>query len=87
MTRPASGGGAAVLRWIIQLPANIMVFMVRGYQVCISPLLGKNCRFQPSCSVYFIGCVKKYGAIRGAFKGAIRICKCHPFHPGGYDPP
>ena len=87
MNRPTRSVAGAVLAWVVRLPANTMVFLVRGYQVCISPLLGKNCRFQPSCSAYFIESVNKYGAIRGAFKGAVRICKCHPFHPGGYDPP
>ena len=72
---------------LIRLPSRIVILMVRVYQVCLSPLLGRNCRFQPTCSAYFIQSVEKHGAIRGGFKGLIRICKCHPFHPGGYDPP
>lgn len=78
---------SALLAWLIRLPGRAMIFFVRVYQVCLSPLLGKNCRFQPTCSSYFIQAVEKYGAIRGGIKGVIRICKCHPFHPGGYDPP
>lgn len=70
-------------RWLAQL----MVLAVRGYQIGISPWLGKNCRFHPSCSQYFIEAVQKYGAFRGGWKGACRICRCNPFHPGGYDPP
>ena len=77
----------AGFRWIVRLPGRVMIAMVRMYQICISPWLGKNCRFQPTCSAYFIEAVQKYGAIRGGLKGTIRICKCHPFHPGGYDPP
>lgn len=64
-----------------------MILLVRGYQIFLSPLLGRNCRFEPSCSNYFIGAVRKYGPLRGAAKGLWRICRCNPFHPGGYDPP
>ena len=69
------------------LPAWTLIGMVRLYQLTLSPLLGRHCRFQPTCSVYFIQSVRKYGAIRGAWRGALRICRCNPFHPGGYDPP
>lgn len=75
------------LQWFVRLPGNVMIFAVRMYQVCISPLLGRNCRYSPTCSAYFIQAVEKYGAIRGGFKGVCRICRCHPFHKGGYDPP
>jgi len=50
-------------------------------------VLGRQCRFTPTCSQYFILAVQKYGAIRGAWRGVLRICRCQPFHPGGYDPP
>ena len=75
------------IRWLIRLPGNILIGMVRMYQVCISPLLGSNCRYTPTCSAYFIEAVRKYGAIRGGFKGIWRICRCHPFRKGGCDPP
>lgn len=52
----------------------------------ISPLLGANCRFTPTCSTYSIQAIEKYGAIKGLFLSIKRIIKCHPFHPGGYDP-
>ncbi|MBX3415015.1 MAG: membrane protein insertion efficiency factor YidD [Pirellulales bacterium] len=65
----------------------MLIALVRCYQVALSPLLGANCRFQPTCSAYFIEAVRKYGALRGGFRGILRICRCHPFHPGGYDPP
>jgi putative membrane protein insertion efficiency factor len=57
------------------------------YQLTLSPLIGQNCRFTPTCSTYFIESVKKYGAVRGSLRGVARICRCHPFHRGGYDPP
>ncbi len=75
------------LRQLAAIPSLLMIGMVRGYQFLISPLLGPRCRFTPTCSQYFIESVKKYGALRGSLRGMWRICKCHPFHPGGDDPP
>lgn len=72
---------------IFRLPARLLILLVRGYQLCISPWLGSNCRFQPTCSAYFIQSVRKHGAVRGAWRGLRRIGRCHPFHSGGYDPP
>lgn len=74
-------------RWIWNLPGLLMILAVRAYQLTLSPWLGRNCRFHPSCSRYFIQSVQKYGAIKGGFKGVMRVCRCHPWHPGGYDPP
>jgi uncharacterized protein len=65
----------------------LLISAVRAYQVVLSPLLGGACRFEPSCSAYFIEAVHKYGAWRGGLKGIRRILRCHPWHPGGYDPP
>ncbi len=67
--------------------AGLLILMVRMYQVILGPLLGGHCRFQPTCSVYFIEAVQKYGALKGAWRGVLRICRCHPWRPGGYDPP
>lgn len=78
--RYGAKGAAALL-------AGVMIGLVRLYQILLSPLLGKNCRFTPSCSNYFIQAVRKYGPIKGAVKGVWRICRCQPFNPGGYDPP
>lgn len=75
------------LRWLFRLPSFLLIAGVRFYQLAIGPWLGRHCRFEPSCSHYFIQAVNKYGAIRGATKGLLRICRCHPWHPGGYDPP
>ena len=75
------------LGWITRLPSLGLIAGVRFYQLGIGPFLGQNCRYEPSCSNYFIQAVEKYGAIVGAWKGVLRICRCHPFHRGGYDPP
>ncbi|MHC4875335.1 MAG: membrane protein insertion efficiency factor YidD [Planctomycetota bacterium] len=65
----------------------ILIALVRLYQLALSPIIGQQCRFQPTCSHYMIGAIRRYGAVRGAWKGTLRICRCHPWHPGGYDPP
>jgi putative membrane protein insertion efficiency factor len=66
-------------RWVI--------FIIRLYQRWISPLkAAPSCRFYPTCSQYAIDAVSKYGIIKGGFMAIKRILKCHPFHPGGYDP-
>jgi uncharacterized protein len=78
---------ATVLRAILRLPSWLLILLVRFYQVTLGLVLGGHCRFQPSCSAYFIEAVQKYGAIRGGWRGARRICRCHPWNAGGYDPP
>ena len=65
----------------------VLIALVVVYKATLSPLLGRHCRFQPTCSAYFRQAVEKHGALRGAAKGIARICRCHPWHPGGYDPP
>lgn len=72
---------------LVGLPSWTLIAGVRLYQIFLSPIFGKQCRFQPTCSHYFIGAVKKHGPIVGALRGAWRICRCNPFNPGGYDPP
>ena len=77
-------------RWketLSSMPSLALIAMVRAYQVTLSPWLGQACRFQPTCSHYMIGAVKKYGAVRGLWRGTLRICRCHPFRQGGYDSP
>lgn len=60
--------------------------ILRLYKRFLSPLLPSACRFEPTCSVYMYQAVEKYGAIKGVWMGIRRIGRCHPFHPGGYDP-
>jgi hypothetical protein len=74
-------------RLVARVPGWLLIGAVYIYRWALSPLVGRQCRFQPTCSVYFIESVRKYGAVRGAFRGAMRICRCHPWNPGGYDPP
>ena len=76
-----------VWRVFVSLPGWLLIGLVRIYQLTLSRLVGGQCRFYPTCSNYFIEAVRKYGAIRGSLRGIWRICRCHPFHPGGFDPP
>lgn len=63
------------------------ITIIRLYQIFISPLLGKNCRFYPTCSEYGIMSISKFGPIKGIYLTIKRILKCHPFHKGGVDIP
>lgn len=65
---------------------NIIVYVIKLYQLLISPLFGATCRFTPTCSEYSIIAIKKYGIFKGGVLSTKRILKCHPFHPGGDDP-
>jgi uncharacterized protein len=67
--------------------ARALVGLIRLYQLLLSPLLGDVCRFYPSCSRYAATCVERFGVFRGSFLAASRLCRCHPFHPGGVDLP
>jgi len=71
--------------------AKLLLALIRVYQLTLSKLiyatLGPVCRFQPSCSRYAAACIAGQGALRGSLLSVKRLCKCHPFHPGGYDPP
>ena len=64
----------------------LLILVVRGYQVVLSPHLPASCRYYPSCSNYAIEALEKYGALRGGWLAAKRIARCHPFRPGGFDP-
>jgi putative membrane protein insertion efficiency factor len=72
---------------IARLPALAIIGLVRLYQLTLSPFVGRQCRFQPTCSNYMIQAVEKYGAARGTLKGVWRILRCQPFCRGGFDPP
>ena len=66
---------------------KLSLFFIRLYWWTLSPIIGSVCRFQPSYSRYTAVCIDRFGAVRGGWMGFVRICKCQPFHPGGYDPP
>ncbi|WP_298393921.1 membrane protein insertion efficiency factor YidD [uncultured Azonexus sp.] len=65
---------------------HLLIALVRFYQYAISPMFGRRCRYFPTCSEYTVDAIRKYGALKGGWLGAKRICRCHPWHPGGYDP-
>ncbi len=65
---------------------HLLIALIKFYQMAISPYLGKNCRFVPTCSQYAVEALTKYGAIKGTYLSIRRVLKCHPFHDGGYDP-
>lgn len=65
---------------------RLFLSIIDGYQRWVSPLLGPCCRFEPSCSHYASEVITRYGLLRGLAKSCLRLLKCHPFHPGGFDP-
>lgn len=67
-------------------PAQLLVLIVRGYQLFISPLLSPRCRFRPTCSYYAIEALRTHGALKGSWLALRRVGRCHPLNPGGYDP-
>lgn len=64
----------------------VLKTLIRGYRYLISPLLGPNCRFYPSCSCYAEEAIALHGSMKGSYLAARRLLRCHPWHPGGYDP-
>ncbi len=67
--------------------ALALVALIRVYQLVVSPLLGRRCRFYPSCSEYAAESVRHYGPLVGSWRALGRVCRCHPWNPGGFDPP
>ena len=65
---------------------SIVLGLLKLYKLLISPYVPTACRFYPSCSAYMLEAIEKKGVFRGAMYGLLRILKCHPFHPGGFDP-
>jgi putative membrane protein insertion efficiency factor len=65
----------------------VLIALIRVYQWTLAPLLGACCRFEPSCSRYTVSCIQHQGPLRGLWCGFRRLMRCHPFSPGGYDPP
>jgi uncharacterized protein len=65
---------------------RLLLLLLRIYKLAISPYLGRNCRFYPSCSDYAQEAIKRHGPLKGTLLSGARLCKCHPWHEGGYDP-
>jgi len=91
--RAGSGKSAGLAVWCNARPGTedamyktLLIKLVRGYQLLISPFLGNNCRYVPSCSTYTIEAMEKWGPWRGLWMGIRRVGRCHPWHEGGYDP-
>lgn len=76
-----------MLRSIARLPRLVLIGVVRGYQMFLSPHLPKSCRFAPSCSQYAIQALREYGALKGLVLAVWRVGRCHPWGGHGYDPP
>ncbi|MBP7546716.1 MAG: membrane protein insertion efficiency factor YidD [Corallincola sp.] len=74
------------MAYLDQALARLLILLVRGYQLIISPLLGPRCRFTPSCSCYAIDALRLHGPWRGTWLAVRRLGRCHPLHPGGHDP-
>ncbi len=65
---------------------HLLLLLIRGYRLIISPLFTPSCRFQPTCSQYALQAIERFGALKGSGLALRRLLRCHPFHPGGYDP-
>lgn len=68
------------------LLATPLILLVKLYQYAISPMLGRSCRFHPTCSEYAVEALQRHGAFKGLWLAVRRIGRCHPWHPGGFDP-
>lgn len=69
-----------------RLAARTLVLLVRAYQWLLRPLIGTRCRFYPTCSDYAVEALRRHGALRGSALTLHRLCRCHPYNPGGFDP-
>ncbi len=78
---------SALGRFLSRALGALFLALIGLYRLILAPFLGGRCRFEPSCSVYAAECIRIYGPLSGAWRAIRRVGKCHPFHPGGYDPP
>jgi putative membrane protein insertion efficiency factor len=71
---------------LARVPARTAIILIGTYQKLVSPNLSPSCRFQPSCSQYAADSIARFGVVRGSWLGIKRVARCHPLHPGGFDP-
>ena len=76
----------ALLRALINLPRQVLIVIVKGYRLLLSPWLGSACRFEPTCSAYALAALQRHGAAAGSYLAAARVLRCHPWCAGGCDP-
>jgi putative membrane protein insertion efficiency factor len=79
----------SIVYWVLVTGSDmkrILLVLIAGYRLLLSPFLGANCRFYPSCSAYAAEALERHGALRGSWLAAKRVLKCHPWHAGGVDP-
>lgn len=74
------------MKRLLRLPADLLLLLIRIYQITLSPFIGRNCRYTPTCSNYGIEAIKKYGALKGGWLTIKRILSCNPWGGSGYDP-
>ena len=77
----------AIVHWPARAITALLIAAIQVYQFTLSPLLGPACRFEPTCSRYMVESLRKYGPLKGLARGLRRVSRCHPWNPGGYDPP
>ena len=76
-----------IWRYPARVATALLIAVIRLYQVTLSPFFGPACRFEPTCSRYMVESLRKYGPVKGLARGLRRLSRCHPWSPGGYDPP
>ena len=75
-----------VVQSLIQLPKHLAMGLIKVYRYCLSPLMARHCRFYPTCSCYAQEALETHGFLKGSKLTALRLLRCHPWHPGGFDP-
>ena len=75
-----------MLKFIVNIPANILILLIKIYQYTLSPFIGRHCRYTPTCSNYGLEAIRKYGAIKGGWLTIKRVASCNPWGGSGYDP-
>ena len=76
----------SLMRFLSSVVSKVLTGLIRTYQIAFSPFLGSNCRYHPTCSAYAISAVERHGPFLGSILAVKRICRCHPWAGGGYDP-